>query len=845
MNKILKKIVCCTLCAVMTLSYFPANALEQEDLQTETIETIICEYPLADGLKYFESVLKDKNNQLQRTYRFEYTPGFDSEVVFATADNIYSRNNISALVEKIDKSQGTVVAGMNADFFNMSTGVPLSLVIKDGVLLTSDGGYNCLAKDRNGQLFIDTPSVKITITKQEQVFNVWSLNKELVDWGLCLFTDDFDSVTHINTPSTLAVMYPYTQSYTEQEISEMYDFLPEENGLVKVGDAYYEFTPDKTVIGESQNLVVTEILQDGMGDKNIKIPENAYILAGDNNTFAASVNRFSVGDTATIEINANERFVGVNEAIGTSHLIVKDGEVVDENSLYHYKTANPRTAVGITEDGKLILFAVDGRQSNLSSGMKISELAEEMVRLGCVVAANLDGGGSTTVKALLPDKLKFSLVNSPSEKSERKISNAILFTNKQNSNNNPVLSYLGKTQIVMNNSYLELSSPSYTDVNFYPVAPEQVPQDAFTYSAYDGYIQDGIYYPDGFIGETFIISDNGNFTNKAKRIISTDTVDEIFLEQDNTEIYAGQTVNLNARAIKNFLNVFCTNESFSWSVDQQFGQILEDGTFLSVSDGENVEISASIGDVSKSVFVNILPVPFIDINGHWAFDEICSLHKEKIVQGENTELGFVFSPERTYSRYEFCVMLARILNLTSIQEPQEIVESEPQRLEEQIHEDDLLIPFENEDESIEVSEEEILESDFEQNEIIDYIFADQQDIPDWAIESALKLYEQGYLDSFCQFNEEGKPILEGKNPVTRKHVISVIGRICDMAPEEYALSAIDISFDDPDYQFIKNACAAGIFQGYEDGSLRLTSNLKRSEGAAVFVRLLDYINNSN
>ena len=245
-----------------------------------------------------------------------------------------------------------------------------------------------------------------------------------------------------------------------------------------------------------------------------------------------------------------------------------------------------------------------------------------------------------------------------------------------------------------------------------------MPQDAFTYSAYDGYIQDGIYYPDGFVGETFIISDNGNFTNKAKRIISTDTVDEIFLEQDNTEIYAGQTVNLNARAIKNFLNVFCTNESFSWSVDQQFGQILENGTFLSVSDGENVEISASIGDVSKSVFVNILPVPFIDINGHWAFDEICSLHKEKIVQGENTELGFVFSPERTYSRYEFCVMLARILNLTSIQEPQEIVESEPERLEEQTQEDDLLIPFENEDESIEVSEEEILEPDFEHNEII-------------------------------------------------------------------------------------------------------------------------------
>lgn len=842
-NLIFKKVICLILCVFITCLSLPVYALFDLEVEQETIETIIREYPLADGLRYFESVLKDKNNQLQRTYRFEYTPGFDSQIVFATGDNIYSRNYISSLVNGVEETHGSVVAGMNADFFNMSTGVPLSLVIKDGVLLTSDGGYNCLAKDADGRLFIDTPSVKITITKDEQIFNVWSLNKELVDWGLCLFTDDFDSITHINTPSTLAVMYPYVNSYTEEEFSEVYEFSFEETNLVKIGDMYYELTNDKTIIGQTQNLVVAEILQDGTGQENVKIPENGYILAGDNNTFASSVNRFSVGDIATIEISANEKFYGVNEAIGTSHLIVKDGEVIEEDSLYHYKTANPRTAVGITGDGKLILFAVDGRQSQLSSGMKIKELAEEMVRLGCVVAANLDGGGSTTVKALLPEKINFSLVNSPSEKSERKISNAILFTNKQSSINQPVLSYLGQTQIVLSNSYLPLLSPSYTDANYYPVAPEQVPQDTFTYSAYDGYVQDGIYYPDGFVGETYIISNNGSFTNKAKKVISTDTVDEIYLEQDSFEIYAGQTVNLNATAKKNFLDVVCTNESFVWNVDQNFGMVLEDGRFLSANEGENIEISASVGDVSKSVFVNVLPVPFVDIDGHWAFDEICSLHKEKIVQGEKTISGFMFSPERTYSRYEFCVMLARILGLTTIQESDnEQIENSEIAQEEQETQDDLLIPFEDSDNIQNSTLQEFSEIDTQKTQT-QYTFSDEQDIPDWAYDSVLKLYEKGYLERFCEISQDQKPILDGAKPVTRKQVISVIGRICKDAPEDYILSANDITFDDPEYKYIKDACAAGIFQGYEDGSLRLLSNLKRSEGAAVFVRLLEYIKN--
>lgn len=53
-----------------------------------------------------------------------------------------------------------------------------------------------------------------------------------------------------------------------------------------------------------------------------------------------------------------------------------------------------RTAVGYTQDGKIILFICDGRITD-SGGATLVELAAIMKGLGCVGAVNFDGGGST------------------------------------------------------------------------------------------------------------------------------------------------------------------------------------------------------------------------------------------------------------------------------------------------------------------------------------------------------------------------------------------------------------------------------------------------------------------
>lgn len=93
-----------------------------------------------------------------------------------------------------------------------------------------------------------------------------------------------------------------------------------------------------------------------------------------------------------------------------------------------------RTALGIKNDGTILLVAVDGRAKE-AAGMNLEELQKTLLWLGCKDAINLDGGGSTTlwVKGQPND----GIVNHPSDNGrfdhhgERAVSNCILVTTEQ------------------------------------------------------------------------------------------------------------------------------------------------------------------------------------------------------------------------------------------------------------------------------------------------------------------------------------------------------------------------------------------------------------------------------
>lgn len=83
-------------------------------------------------------------------------------------------------------------------------------------------------------------------------------------------------------------------------------------------------------------------------------------------------------------------------------------------------TRHPRTAVGVTADGTVLLVTVDGRQPTLSKGASLPELTTVLQKLGAVEALNLDGGGSSAMAVF------GGVVNSPSDPAERAVADMLV-----------------------------------------------------------------------------------------------------------------------------------------------------------------------------------------------------------------------------------------------------------------------------------------------------------------------------------------------------------------------------------------------------------------------------------
>jgi len=85
---------------------------------------------------------------------------------------------------------------------------------------------------------------------------------------------------------------------------------------------------------------------------------------------------------------------GIRDALSFGPILIVNGEPLEIRGAG--SGLNPRTAIGQTADGAVLLLTIDGRQPN-SLGGTMSDVLELMIRYGAVNAANLDGGTSTTM----------------------------------------------------------------------------------------------------------------------------------------------------------------------------------------------------------------------------------------------------------------------------------------------------------------------------------------------------------------------------------------------------------------------------------------------------------------
>jgi len=312
--------------------------------------------------------------------------------IVCNGDPLRGREKISSLAVR----KGALVA-INADFFpfgDVPTGDPLNVCIIDGELVSEPAGNRAvMAVLDDGTVFFDIPRL---------------------DAELRLATGAPRQIDGINRTRSTNQVVLYTRT-----------FGPTTQNKFKSTDLICTSDELPIRVGRTTKLTITDVKLDAV---DTPIPENGVVISGGGPAAHFLRANAKPGDvisvTFGIKSNCGQDWTRVMQAVGGGPWILKDGkEFIDLEAegmgASFSTTRHPRTAVGTTADGKLIMATVDGRQS-ISAGMSLPELSALMKRLGCVNAINLDGGGSTTMA------IRGIVANSISGSDERAVANGFL-----------------------------------------------------------------------------------------------------------------------------------------------------------------------------------------------------------------------------------------------------------------------------------------------------------------------------------------------------------------------------------------------------------------------------------
>lgn len=346
---------------------------------------------LAQGTVLHTNVFNSPSVGNQTEHYVEYTPNPDVMPALTNGWSVYGKRTLTKADSILRELGYNPAMGMNADFFSFQTGVPMSNTVIDGRVWTKDSSWQWgIGFKSDGTAFCAKFPVTTTITTADgSYFSVECINKYRQPYALYLYTDDFADNTH----------------------------SPDWGRDVVLGSVSGDIR-----IGSNITAVVEDISDH---DGSVPIPDGKLVLSVSAAAAQEIKDRLAlleVGQTVTISTNAAlepELWNSAVYATGcTGGKLLTNGQLDLED-----ESAAPRSAVGIKPDGTIIFYTIDGRQSGYSYGARKETVARRLLELGCTEAVNLDGGGSTSMGAVMPGTTNLKIVNSPSDNGLRSCAN--------------------------------------------------------------------------------------------------------------------------------------------------------------------------------------------------------------------------------------------------------------------------------------------------------------------------------------------------------------------------------------------------------------------------------------
>ncbi len=349
-------------------------------------------------------------------------------------------------------------------------------------------------------------------------------------------------------------------------------------------------------------------------------------------------------------------------ATGGGDILVKDGAITDQTAWDKaISPKNPRTVLGVKDDGTMITLVFDGRESDHSSGLTLKNLAEEMLARDCIDAVNLDGGGSSSISVRRPGLNTAAVQNRPSDGSSRKCGAYLLYvTDKAPDGLVKYLYMQNDGPVILAGSSVELSYLGM-DGGFKPVA---APNDTTAVSGGLGAIS-GTTYKAGAVHGV----DKVTLSSPATGAAGYGTMHIIYDPTDlkvtagggaapvtSLTVWPGDTVQLAASAFYCGLPVVSDLSATKYAAIGEIGTVSETGLFTAgAAAGVTGSVSVTIG--GKSVALPVTVAGFDDVaTDHWAKPSIKGLTEQGVITGITPT---TYAPDQTIRRCDFVLMLWR------------------------------------------------------------------------------------------------------------------------------------------------------------------------------------------
>jgi len=616
MQKSLAALLACSMLLSVTALAAPAYGEELTDRSVMLHDDVVL---------HRQAHWSDFYSDLRQEYYATYTPGDSVYPVTAFGSAVTNKTTATDSAALLEKEGKRVVFGVNGDFFD-ANGTPTGLLISEGELLSSDGGNYAIGFTAEGKAVIDKPLLSLTASvNRGEGFYLAALNKARSSTaGIFAYTYDFNAAHTTGTSESGVDVVLEILSPEEQRAQQEQSILLKE--AESLGIAVEELTsvqrtmairnaklPESTTgpaIGQSVWYRVLRVVEN-TASAATAVAENQLVLSVNAKAGEADLARLRAmqsGDLLSIDIAGNGSvWNGVTEAVGGLHLLVHKGQ-----ALTGLGTENaPRTAVGVKENGEMILYTVDGRRGGYSIGSSLNTLAQRMAELGCVTAICLDGGGSTTAIASLPDSDSVSVLNRPSDNNQRKVSNLLLLVSDEAPSSHASRVYLDTDNpYVLAGASVSLRA-ALVDMNHHPMSTTP------SLKASAGKIS-GMTFTAPQQGGSVKITAAAQGRSAAMDLTVVDTPDELRLYRNGTRVTSisiapGESLDLSVSAFYKHLPLTAADSDFTWSVSEELGSVDKTGLLTAALVSGKGTLTVSKGGQTLAIPVTVTTKPLVTL----------------------------------------------------------------------------------------------------------------------------------------------------------------------------------------------------------------------------------------